>query len=162
MKSKGAVGPDDIPPSFLKSFGLLAVQELLSIFNSSFCLAHSPRIWRVAIIIPLLKAEKSPSKVPSSSPKEFLLIVFTTSQRRKCCSADSKLGSVKFGATTIRSLIVQAIKDGCQCNAPHWHCWTSAKPAIQFGEKSFCLIFTFIHLVAAFFSQRPQSTCSAL
>ena len=43
----------------------MALQELLSIFNSSFSLAHCPRIWRVTSIIPLLKAGKSPSKVAS-------------------------------------------------------------------------------------------------
>ena len=31
MKGKGAPGPDNIPPSFLKSLGALAIQELLSI-----------------------------------------------------------------------------------------------------------------------------------
>ena len=40
MKGKGAAGPDNIPPSFLKSLGPLALQELLSIFNSSFLLPH--------------------------------------------------------------------------------------------------------------------------
>ena len=68
MKGKGAAGPDNIPPSFLKSLGPLALQELLSIFNSSFSLAHCPRIWRVATIIPLLKAGKSPSEVASFHP----------------------------------------------------------------------------------------------
>ena len=44
-KSKGAAGPDNIiPPSFLKSLGPLALQELLSILNSFFSLAHCPRI----------------------------------------------------------------------------------------------------------------------
>ena len=38
MKGKGAAGPNNIPPSFLKSLGPLALQELLSIFNSSFSL----------------------------------------------------------------------------------------------------------------------------
>ena len=33
MKGKGTAGPDNIPPSFLKSFCLLVLQELLSIFN---------------------------------------------------------------------------------------------------------------------------------
>lgn len=65
MKSKGAAGPDNIPPTFLKSFSLLALQELLSIFNASFHLADFSRIWRVAIIIPLLKSGKSPSEVAS-------------------------------------------------------------------------------------------------
>ena len=36
MKGKGAASPDNIPPSFLKSLRFLALQELLSIFNSSF------------------------------------------------------------------------------------------------------------------------------
>ena len=68
MKGEGAAGPDNIPPSFLKSLGPLALQELLSIFNSSFSLAHCPRIWRVATIIPLLKAGKAPSEVASFRP----------------------------------------------------------------------------------------------
>ena len=65
MKCKGAAGPDNIPSSFLKSLGPLALQESLSIFNSSFSLAHCPCIWRVATIILLLKAGKSPSEVAS-------------------------------------------------------------------------------------------------
>ena len=68
MKGKGAAGPDNIPPSFLKSLGPLSLQELLSIFNLSFSLAHCPQIWRVATIIPLLKAGKSPSEVASFRP----------------------------------------------------------------------------------------------
>ena len=68
MKGKGAAGPDNIPPSFLKSLGPLALQELLSIFNSSCLLAHCPRIWRVATIIPLIKAGKSPSEVALFCP----------------------------------------------------------------------------------------------
>ena len=67
-KGKGAAGPDNIPPSFLKSLGPLALQELLFIFNLSLSLAHCPRIWRVATIIPLLKAGKSPSEVASFRP----------------------------------------------------------------------------------------------
>ena len=68
MKREQAAGPDNIPPSFLKSLGPLALQELLSIFNASFSLAHCPQIWMVAIIIPLLKAGKSPSEVASFRP----------------------------------------------------------------------------------------------
>ena len=63
MKCKGAAGPNNIPPPFLKSLSPLALQELLSIFNSSFLLAHCPRTWRVGTIIPLLKARKTPSEV---------------------------------------------------------------------------------------------------
>ena len=37
-------------------------------FSSSFSLTHCPRIWRVATIIPLLKAGKSPSEVAFFHP----------------------------------------------------------------------------------------------
>ena len=67
MKGKGAAGPNNISPSFLKSLGPLALQELLSIFNSSFHLL----IWRVATIIPSLKAGKSPIEVVSFHPISF-------------------------------------------------------------------------------------------
>ena len=65
MKGKRAACPDNIRPSFLKSLSPLALQELLSIFNSSFLLVHCPQIWRVASIIPLLKAGKSLIEVAS-------------------------------------------------------------------------------------------------
>ena len=61
MKCKGAAGPDNIPPTFLKSLGSLALQELLSIFNALFHLTDFPQISRVTMIILLLKAWKSPS-----------------------------------------------------------------------------------------------------
>ena len=65
MKRKGAAASDDIPPT---SLGPLALQELLSIFIISFHLANCPQIWRVAIIIPLLKDGKSSSDVASFQP----------------------------------------------------------------------------------------------
>ena len=68
MKGKGAGGPDNIPPSFLKLLSPLALQESLSIFNSYLLFAHCPRIWRVATIILLLKTGKSPSEVVSFRP----------------------------------------------------------------------------------------------
>ena len=67
-KGKGGAGADNNLSLYLNSLGPLALQELLSIFNSSFSLAHCPRIWRVAIIIPLLKAEKSSSEVAFFHP----------------------------------------------------------------------------------------------
>ena len=67
-KNKAAARPENILPSFLKSPGPLALRKLLSIFNSSFSLAHCPRIWSVAIIITLLKVGKSPSEVASFRP----------------------------------------------------------------------------------------------
>ena len=68
MKGKGAAGPDNIPLSFHKPLEPFVLQELQSIFNSSFLLAHCPRIWSVATVLPILKAEKSPSEVASFRP----------------------------------------------------------------------------------------------
>ena len=68
MKGKGTAGPDNIPPSFLKSLGLLTLQKLLPILNSSVSLAYYPRIWRVATIIPLLETGNYLSEVPSFRP----------------------------------------------------------------------------------------------
>ena len=48
IRKKGAAGLDNILLSFLKSLSPLALQELLSILNSSFLLALCPGIWGVA------------------------------------------------------------------------------------------------------------------
>ena len=126
MKGKGAAGPDNIPPSFLKSFGLLALQELLSIFNSSFSLAHCPRIWRVATIIPLLKAGKSPSEVASFHPISLTSCVVKLLERiiadRLYYIAETNNMSSQFQAGFRKgrscedhiTRIVKAIEDGFQ------------------------------------------------
>ena len=44
MRAKGAAGPDDVPPYFLKALGLLAKSELLDIFNQSFLNGELPQI----------------------------------------------------------------------------------------------------------------------
>ena len=68
MKKKGAAGPDDIPPVFLKNLGSDALNELLDIFNLSLHSAACPQIWRNAIIIPILKAGKPASDLASFRP----------------------------------------------------------------------------------------------
>ena len=68
MKGKGAAGPDEIPPIFLKSLGPIALNELLEIYNLSFLHGDCPNIWRVATIIPLLKAGKPASEIASFRP----------------------------------------------------------------------------------------------
>ena len=68
MRGKGAAGPDDIPPTFLKALGPCGKEELLSIFNQSFRNAECPQSWRNATIIPLLKSEKPASELASYRP----------------------------------------------------------------------------------------------
>ncbi len=48
MRSKGTVGLDDNPPSFLKALGPMAKAELLSIFNENFSKGVMPGIWNSA------------------------------------------------------------------------------------------------------------------
>ena len=81
MKSKGVAGLEKIPLSFHKSLGPLALQNLLSIFNSSFSLAHCPRIWRVATIIPLLTDGKSSCEVASFYPNSLTFCVVKLFER---------------------------------------------------------------------------------
>ena len=68
MKTKGAAGPDEISPSFLKALGPNALAELLAIFNISFKSGITPHAWRSAIIIPLLKQGKPASDLASFRP----------------------------------------------------------------------------------------------
>ena len=126
MKGKGAAGPDNIPPSFLKSLGPFALQELLSIFNSSFSLAHCPRIWRVATIIPLLKAGKSSSEVASFRPISLTSCVVKLLERiiadrlYYIAETNNMFSQFQAGFCKGRSCedqiicIVQAIEDGFQ------------------------------------------------
>ena len=68
MRRKAAPGPDDITPAFLKELGPVALTELLAICNLSLRSSECPQWWRDAIIIPLLKAAKSPSELASYRP----------------------------------------------------------------------------------------------
>ena len=68
MKRRGAPGPDDITPAFLKELGPRALEVLLEIYNESFVSAQCPQVWRTATIIPLLKAGKTPKEIKSFRP----------------------------------------------------------------------------------------------
>ena len=68
MKRKGAPVPDGLPSFFFKALGPKARQTLLNIFNRSLEEGFCPQVWRQAMIIPLLKAGKSPSEVESFRP----------------------------------------------------------------------------------------------
>ena len=68
MKGKVTADPDNIPPSFLKSLGPLALQELLSIFNSSFHLLTARKTGGPPQSFPLIKAGKYPGEVATFCP----------------------------------------------------------------------------------------------
>jgi ribonuclease HI len=81
MRRKGAPGPDDIPPAFLKELGPKALEVLLGIFNESFWHAACPQIWRTAIIVPLLKSGKPSGALKSYRPVSLTSCVVKLMER---------------------------------------------------------------------------------
>jgi len=124
MKRKGAPGPDDIPPSFLKELGPIAKALLLSIFNESFRLAECPQIWRTAIIIPLLKAGKPSGVIKSYRPVSLTSCVVKLMERMMAekiyhvMESSDKFSKLQAGFRRGRSCedqilkITQAIENG--------------------------------------------------
>ena len=182
MKGKAVACPDKYPPSFLKSLGPLALQELLSIFNSSFSLAHCPRIWRVATIIPLCKAGKSPCEVVSFHPISLMSCVMKLLERILADHlylllkptkylVNSKLVFIKDRAVKIRLLEwssnwrwLPTVLDETLCIYTSWlqqSIWyslerkTTAAHAKHWHSSN-------IHPLDLIFPQRLQGTCSTL
>ena len=126
MRSKGAAGEDEIPPSFLKALGPLAKEALLDIFNQSFDDASVPQMWRRAIIIPLLKAGKAAGELASFRPVSLTSCVVKTMERmvgdRLYYIAETRgmFSDLQAGFRRGRSCedqilkMVQAIEDGFQ------------------------------------------------
>ncbi len=68
IKFRGAPGPDNIPPSFLKNLGPRAMEMLLNIFNTALSSSVVPQSWKNATIIPILKSGKPASDLRSFRP----------------------------------------------------------------------------------------------
>ena len=176
MKRKGAASSDDVRHTFLKSLGPLALQELLSIFNASFHLVDCPRIWRVAIIIPLLKAGKSPSDVAPFRPVSLTsciikLLGWNITNRLNYIAKSNNLFSLfQAGFCKGRSCedqklwIVQAIEDGSQqqplqCSVLALLDFSKACDTIWWEKLLLCISeagipLTFIHCLRFFLTDR--------
>lgn len=81
MKAKGAPGRDGIHPRFIKALGLTSQKFLLEIFNESWRTNTCPAKWREAIIIPILKKGKPPSKIDSYRPVSLTSCIAKTMER---------------------------------------------------------------------------------
>ena len=67
-KSKGAAGPDEIHPLFLKNLKDGALNFVLGIFNDSWVKGYCPQSWRNAVIVPILKPGKPAGEIASHRP----------------------------------------------------------------------------------------------
>jgi potassium voltage-gated channel Eag-related subfamily H protein 8 len=124
MKTKGAEGPDGIPPTFLKALGPFALTELLGIFNASFDTSVVPQSWRDAIMLPLLKADKPASEIASFRPISLTSCMCKLMERmlneRLYHIAESKgiFNNQQAGFRKLRGCedqiarVIQAIQDG--------------------------------------------------
>ena len=65
----------------IKNLGEVALTELLGIMNQSFHSGIVPKIWRHAIIIPILKNGKPASKMISYRPISLTSVVVKTLER---------------------------------------------------------------------------------
>ena len=131
QKRKGAYGEDEIPPTFLKALESNALDELLAIFNASFESADVPRLWRNAIIIPLLKSGKSAKALASYRPVALTSCIVKVLERviadRMYFLAETKgwFSPLQAGFRRGRSCedqitrVVQAIEDGFQKKSFH-------------------------------------------
>ena len=131
MKAKGAAGPDDIPPTFLKNLGTIALERLLYIFNLSVDKSECSQIWRRAIIIPLLKQGKSASDLASFRPISLTSCVVKALERMigerlfHLAESNNWFSPLQAGFRKGRSCedqilkITQAIEDGFHHKRPH-------------------------------------------
>ena len=67
-KSKGAAGPDEITPQFLRHLNEGAQEVILGIFNESWVKGYCPQSWRDAVIVPVPKPGKPAGEIPSYRP----------------------------------------------------------------------------------------------
>ena len=81
LKKMRRKGPDGIPPAFLQELGPKGLQALLDIINQSFREASCPQLWRNAIIVALLKAEKPASELGSYRPVSLTSCVVKVMER---------------------------------------------------------------------------------
>ncbi len=141
MPAKGAPGPGDIPPTFIKSLGSRAKQELLDIFNLSSSTGKSPQICKIAIILPLKKARKPPGHISSYRPHSL-----TVWQKRwnesGTASARNKRASVRIDHANTRSCAsrnrsVTDIRPPSR-RGPSWRFLTTPRHLTVSGSKT-CL-----------------------
>ena len=114
MKGKGAAGPSNIPPSFLKSLGPLALQEYypysthhfhLLIFHKSEGLPLSFHYSKLRnLLVKSHLSVSSASHAPSNFWNVFLLTISTILPKPTTCSVDSRLVFINDGAMKVRLL----------------------------------------------------------
>ena len=67
-RTKGAAGPDEICPQFLRNLKEDALNYVLGIFNESWVTGYCPQSWRNAVIVPVPKPGKPAGVISSYRP----------------------------------------------------------------------------------------------
>ena len=80
LRSKKSPGPDLIFSEFIQHMGNNAKQTLLHLFNTIWALTV-PSQWKKAIVVPILKRDKSPSDVSSYRPISLTCITAKIMER---------------------------------------------------------------------------------
>ena len=81
LKTKKAPGKDGVCNEMIKHLGPTARQKLLELFNLSWKTGIFPSAWKEAIIIPILKKNKDPTKKTSYRPISLLSCLGKTLER---------------------------------------------------------------------------------
>ena len=71
--TKGAAGPDEICPQFLRNLKDGALNYVLGIFNESWVTGYCPQSWRDAVIVPVPKPGKPPGDIFFSAHSPHLV-----------------------------------------------------------------------------------------
>jgi hypothetical protein len=71
-KVSGAKGPDKLASRFLKNLGKVSRSFMLDTFNKSWREGVCPKIWKDAVIVPILKPDKPESQLDSYRPIALL------------------------------------------------------------------------------------------
>ena len=129
-KAKGAEGPDEIAPLFLRNLGEASREFVLACFNQSWREGVCPQSWRDACIVPLLKPGKSAGELASYRPIALTSCLGKVLERMVSCRlqhlAESRgwLCQEQSGFRPQRSTedqilrLSQAVSDGFQQSPP--------------------------------------------
>ena len=68
MRTGKAPGQDGILPEMMKNLGAFAKQKLLRLFNNLWERGEIPKVWKTAVIVPILKKRQARQRLGKLPP----------------------------------------------------------------------------------------------